>query len=103
MSGKVRFVCEGCRYSAWVADGHHTSLLVYTETRVCESCRSVVDVPAGLTSHVRRQRETAEMRTELGRCPACGSPETAPWPDGHPCPRCGGEMSTLEPETAHLH
>ncbi len=92
MRGKEQYLCRSCGYSTWVAAGHATSLLVYTETRVCESCRSVVDVPAGLTARVRRQRETAEMSGELGRCPECGGPETVPWPAEHPCPRCGGEM-----------
>lgn len=103
MRGKEQYCCRSCGYVARVAAGHTTSLLVYTETRVCESCQSVVDVPAGLTAQVRRQRETAEMRAELGRCPVCSSPETAPWPDEHPCPRCGGEMYSSTEADGPVH
>jgi len=84
------FTCSKCGYWAKVSGGKDVGMLVAVETMVCRTCGELVDVPT-------RWLGPGPGRNRLvGRCPRCGGVEVEPWPESHPCPKCGGAMSQGE-------
>jgi len=91
MGTSYDYTCKSCGYTAHVSGGKDCGMCAVVETRVCRSCRSVVDVLIG-----RHGREgptgDPEYDEDMGKCPECGSPAVGPWSRHRPCPKCGSRM-----------
>ena len=86
MGSHYAFCCLGCGYSAEVSGGPDYGFVAQTDTKVCNTCRAVVDVLVGT-------RDPNQISTdELNQCPECDGNDLTPWDDSRPCPRCNGTM-----------
>ncbi len=85
--------CADCGYAANVLGEGECEHAAVTETRVCFSCREVVDV---VSAFDRAAADYSAIRshawTQLDHCPRCQSLETRIWPASYPCPKCGVSM-----------
>jgi hypothetical protein len=84
------FHCPSCDYSAEVSGGDDWGMVARVQTRICESCRNLVDVYMGPALGACAI-EDYDIKC-IESCPECGSNQTKKWPKSRPCPRCGARM-----------
>jgi len=85
------YTCNRCGYDVLVSGGKDCGMLAVVETRVCQNCKSVVDVRIGSRGEEGPTGDP-EFDEDLGKCPECGSSKVTVWPRHRPCPRCKGRM-----------
>ena len=91
MGTHYAFCCLGCGYSAEVSGGADCGFIAQTETVICNTCRTVVDVTVGTNSPSQISTD------EFNQCPECEGSDLTPWDESRPCPRCKGTMEVNPP------
>lgn len=91
MGMAFRFQCTACAYGATVSGRRDIGELAVVDTRVCLSCREVVDVRIGSFGRDGPSGDP-ELDRSLGLCPLCSGKNLRAWPRQRPCPRCGARM-----------
>ncbi|MCC6155061.1 MAG: hypothetical protein IT367_14945 [Candidatus Hydrogenedentes bacterium] len=67
------------------------------QTMICADCTVLVDVLIGASGEIGLTGD-AEYDKDIGLCPECHGRNLSNWSDIHPCPKCGAEMETGDPE-----
>ena len=92
MGTSYGFICEKCGYRTQVCAGKDFGFVAVLETKVCTSCKEIVDVWIGREG-VEGPTGNPEYDKRLNVCPSCGSADLEDWTEETPCPKCGGVIS----------
>ena len=88
------FKCPSCGYSTEVSGGKDRGFVIFTETKVCQACRELVDVVVATEKGVNAAKPTPIPRAEQ-QCPNGKGHKMKVW-KGHVCPKCDGKMKRGE-------
>lgn len=84
------FECSSCNYHAEVSGGKDRGFVAFTQTKVCQDCRQVVDVLVGEAGKLSGPKATTIPKAKQ-QCPTCKGHNLKVW-KGRACPKCGGKM-----------
>ncbi len=89
------FRCNKCNYEVKSSGGEDRGFIAFTNTYICYSCKSIVDITEKVLS-TNKKVENKEDRFRYLEifCPKCGSKtELEKWDNVNaPCPKCDGKM-----------
>lgn len=85
------FECPSCGYHAEVSGGKDRGFIAFTQTKVCQNCRQVVDVLTGKATKLSAAQAIIIPKAKQ-ECPACKGHDLKAW-KGRLCPKCGGKMA----------
>lgn len=84
------FECKACGYHAEVSGCKDRGFVAFTQTKVCQACRQVVDVLIGKANELSAAKAIS-IPEDKQQCPICKGHSLTVW-KGRTCPKCGGKM-----------
>lgn len=91
MGGTYIFKCSSCGYSAEVSGGKDRGFVIFTETKVCQDCRELMDVVVANEQSIDGSKLANVPKSEQ-KCPKGKSHKLKVWKP-HVCPKCGDKMT----------
>lgn len=85
------FDCPSCGYHAEVSGGKDRGFVAFTQTKVCQDCREVVDVLIGKANELSTGQDITIPKAKQ-ECPSCEGHSLKVW-KGRVCPKCGEKMN----------
>lgn len=85
------FECPSCGYHTEVSGGKDRGFVAFTQTKVCQDCKQVVDILIGKAAELSAAKEITIPKAKQ-QCPDCKSNNLKVW-KGRTCPKCGAKMN----------
>lgn len=100
MGTNLTYKCNKCEYNVMTSGGPDYGMTAVTDTYICKSCDTIIDVCVGehgntySKEEALRKKDKSLIDMQYYICPACKSGENLiKWNKlKRPCPKCNGKM-----------